>query len=127
MEVDEDARDVAQRVLAHAAVTTDPGRRIEGAKELLENTGGSGAESREQLASHLLAMASLLRDAEAVSAGADGALIADPGAQPALERIADAYRGERGVRAFEAVDRALRALSGNAGVKVVADWLVLQL
>jgi hypothetical protein len=38
-----------------------------------------------------------------------------------------AYQGERGVRAFTAVDRALTALDRNAGAKVVADWLVLQL
>jgi DNA polymerase-3 subunit delta' len=127
VEVDGEARDVAQRVLAHAAATTDPGRRIDGAKELLEKTGGSGAENREQLTSHLLAMASLLRDAEAIAAGADAALVAGPDARPAIERLAATYRGERGVRAFEAVDRALRALGGNAGVKVVADWVVLQL
>jgi DNA polymerase-3 subunit delta' len=126
VEVDVEARDVAHRVLSHAAATTDAGRRIEAAKELLENT-AAGAEGREQLASHLLAMASLLRDAEAVSAGADAAVLADPEARPAIERLASTYRGERGVHAFEAVDRALRALSGNAGVKVVADWVVLQL
>lgn len=127
VEIDVEARDVAQRVLAHAAATTDAGRRIEGAKELLEKTGGSGVGDREQLTAHLLAIATLLRDAEALSAGADAALMADPDMHPALERLAAAYRGERGVRAFEAVDQALRALGGNAGVKVVADWLVLQL
>jgi hypothetical protein len=31
------------------------------------------------------------------------------------------------MRAFTAVDRALMALERNAGVKVVADWVVLQL
>ena len=46
--------------------------------------------------------------------------------RPALERLS-AYRGERGTRAFAAVDRALFALQRNAGVKLVADWLVLQL
>ena len=31
------------------------------------------------------------------------------------------------LRAFAAVDRALEALDRNAGVKIVADWRVLQL
>ena len=46
---------------------------------------------------------------------------------PALERLAPAFDGERGARAFAAVDRALVALDRNASVKIVADWLVLQL
>jgi hypothetical protein len=31
------------------------------------------------------------------------------------------------VRAFSAIDEALVALDRNAGVKIVADWIVLQL
>jgi DNA polymerase-3 subunit delta' len=128
VDVDAEARDIAQRVLRHAAATTDAGRRIEAAKEMVPDKAVGGAPvNREKLTSYLLAMASLLRDAEAVSAGADDAVIADPEARPQVERLAAAYRGERGVRAFEAVDRALRALGGNAGVKMVADWVVLQL
>jgi DNA polymerase-3 subunit delta' len=127
VEVDVEAREVAQRVLAHAAGTTDAGRRIEAAKDLLTNTGAGGASDRGQLASHLLAMASLLRDAEAMSAGADERVLAHADVKPALQRLAGTFHGERGVRAFDAVDRAIRALDGNAGVKVVADWLVLQL
>jgi hypothetical protein len=42
--------------------------------------------------------------------------------------LTTAYAGERGVRAFAAVDQALVALERhNAGVKLVADWVVLQL
>ena len=44
-----------------------------------------------------------------------------------LEKLAKGYGGERGVRAFGAIDEALVALDRNAGVKIVADWLVLQL
>jgi hypothetical protein len=72
-------------------------------------------------------MASLLRDIELLSTRADARALANPDVQPALERLTDAYRGERGIRAFTAVDRALVALERNAGVKIVADWLVLQL
>jgi DNA polymerase III delta' subunit len=126
-DVDVDAREVAQRVLAHASATADPGRRIEGAKELLAKTGTGGAVDRGQLTAHLLAMASLVRDIEVLATGADPAALANPDARPALDRLVPAFKGERAVKAFSAIDRALVALDRNAGVKVVADWLVLQL
>ena len=50
-----------------------------------------------------------------------------PDVRPALEQLTETYRGERGVRAFGAVDRALIAVESNVNVKLVADWLVLQL
>jgi hypothetical protein len=70
-------------------------------------------------------MASLLRDVEVLATRAN--VRAFSGAQPAAERLAPAYQGERGVRAFTAIDRALMALDRNAGVKIVADWVMLQL
>jgi DNA polymerase III subunit delta' len=122
-----EAREVAEGVLAGAAASDDPRRRIEGAKELLSNTGGGGAPDREKLSSHLRAMASLLRDVELLSTGADVRALANADVEPRLERLVHAYGGGRGVRAFSAIDRALVALDRNAGVKIVADWLVLQL
>jgi|RhiMetdeSRZDD1v2_1073273.scaffolds.fasta_scaffold70871_5 DNA polymerase III subunit delta' len=127
--VDADAREIAQHVLAQAADDDEPARRLEGVKDLLTNTGGgnSAAEDREQVASYLRAMESLLRDVEVLATRADDRALANPDVRPALERLAPAYGGERGVRAFTAIDRALMALDRNAGVKVVADWVVLQL
>jgi DNA polymerase III subunit delta' len=122
-----EAREVAQQALADAASSDDPRRRIDGAKNLLAKTGAGGASERQQLASHLRAMESLLRDVELLSTRADVRALANPDVQPALERLVRTYEGERGMRAFTAVDRALMALERNAGVKVVADWLVLQL
>ena len=122
-----EARDVAARVLAQAAGERAPARRIDAAKDLLARTGSGGAGDRAQLASHLRAMASLLRDAAVIAARADDSAGANRDVRPALERLAPAYSGERGVRAFAAIDRALVALERNAGVKIVADWLVLQL
>src|SRR5256885_8988668 len=124
-----DARDIAQRVLPRAAAEPDPARRIQAAKELLTKTGSGGAADREQLSSYLRAMASLLRDVEVLATGADVSTLANADARPALERLTSTYLRERGVRAFEAVDRALVALAAprNAAVKIVADWLVLQL
>jgi DNA polymerase-3 subunit delta' len=130
-----EARDVAVRVLG-AAAGPDRRRRLDSAKDLLAKTGGTAAGDREQLAVHLRAMASLVRDAELLSAfadapadrstRADGRALANPDVRPALERLA-AFHGERGLHAFTAIDQALVALERNAGVKVVADWLVLQL
>ena len=134
-----EARDVAERVLAHAASTTDPRRRIEGAQVLLTGTGGGGPatkERRDRLATRLSAMASILRDTELLSArgpgrpgqpGEEVRALANPDLRPALDRLASSYQDGRGRRAFAAVDRARVALDRNAGVKIVADWLVLQL
>jgi DNA polymerase III subunit delta' len=125
--IDEDARDIAKDVLAQAAATDDPGGRLEAAKDLLAKTGAGGRSDREQLASHLLAMASLLRDVEVLSAHADTGALANADVRQDLDRLVKAFGGDRGVRAFAAVDNALTALDRNAGVKIVADWLVLQL
>ena len=71
-------------------------------------------------------MSSIVRDVELLSAGADARTLANPDVRPALERLT-AFGGQRGVDAFAEIDRALAALDRNAGVKIVADWLVLQL
>ena len=124
-DVDEAARTVAQRVLVHASSASD-GARLESTKDLLSGTGSNPAGDREQVNAHLRAMASLLRDIEIIATHADQPL-ANAELKSSLERLVPAYGGERGVRAFAAIDRALAAIAGNTGIKVVADWLVLQL
>jgi DNA polymerase-3 subunit delta' len=126
-EIDAEAREIAQDVLAQAAATDDPVRRIDAAKDLLAKTGAGGRSDREQLASHLHAMASLLRDVEVLATRADVDVLANADVRPDLDRLTDAFGGDRGMRAFSAVDRALTALDRNASTKIVADWLVLQL
>jgi DNA polymerase-3 subunit delta' len=118
-------REVAVRVLAQAAASDDPARRLDSAKHLLAGTGG-GASDRAQLASGLRVMASLLRDVAVLGTGADRRALANPDAVPALEPLS-AFHGERGVRAFGSVDQAISALERNASVKIVADWLALRL
>jgi DNA polymerase-3 subunit delta' len=122
-----DARETALRVLSQAAA--NDGRRrlsLEGAKDLLGKTGAGGASDREQLAVHLRAMSSLVRDIELLGTGGPAHLLANPDVRPALDRLSP-YRGERGVRVFAAIDRALAALDRNAGVKTVADWVALEI
>ena len=121
-----ESRELAQRVLEKAAAQNDPARRVEQAQHLVTKP-PAGVSERDQLATHLRTMAVLLRDVELVATGADARGLANADVRPALERLATVYGGERGTRAFAAVDRALFALDRNAGVKLVADWLVLQL
>jgi hypothetical protein len=71
-------------------------------------------------------MASLLRDVELIGAGGGRQELGNPDVLAAIERL-KGFAGERGVRAYAAVDKALLALRRNAGVKIVADWIVLQL
>jgi DNA polymerase-3 subunit delta' len=120
-----DARDAAMRVLGYAVASDDPRRRLEGAKELLTKI-SSGPE-RAQVATTLRALSSLLRDISILSAKGDRATLANADLETALGRMTTVLGGERGVRAFQAVDQALVAVDRNAGVKVVADWLILQL
>lgn len=125
-ENDTDVRDVAYRVLVHAATSDDGRRRIESAKELIPKAAPGGPSERDQLALYLRAMASLLRDVEVIDSGADPAILANGDMRTALDRLT-AFNGERGRQAFLAVDRALAAIGRYANAKVVADWLVLQL
>jgi DNA polymerase-3 subunit delta' len=120
-----DARGAAIRVLELAKATDDGRRRLDLAQALLPKTSGGSAADREHVAVKLRAMASLLRDAEVLSTSATAPL-ANPDVRPAIENLS-AFRGERAIRAFTAVDQALVALERNAGIKTVADWLVLQL
>ena len=125
--VDVEAREIAGRVLTEVASTPDPRRRLDAAKDLLTNTGAGGASDRSQLAATLHAMASLLRDVAALASRGRSDHVANRDAQPVLDRLVHAYEGSRTVRAFAAVEAAIAALDRNASVKIVADWLVLEL
>jgi DNA polymerase-3 subunit delta' len=121
-----ESRDIAARVLLHATSGEQARHRLEGTKELLAKTGAGGAQDREQLSGHLRAMATLIRDVAVLGAGDDTIALANADLRTDLQRLA-AFRGERGLRAYAAIDRALAALDGNASTKIVADWIVLQL
>ena len=86
------------------------------------------ASDREQMASCLRALASLLRDLGIVATKADRRTLANGDLESELEKLTGTFDHNRSLRANAAVDEALAALErNNASPKVVADWLVLQL
>jgi DNA polymerase-3 subunit delta' len=117
------ARRTAQQALQRAAATPDPRRRLDAARDIA----GKGAAERAEVAQRLRALGSLLRDLGVLSTRADERWLSNADLKTALQALQAAYDGERLVRAFTAVDRALAALERNASPKIVADWLVLQL
>ncbi len=119
-------RGLAMGLLQHAAGRADSQSRVQAASAL--HSGGSKKERiREDVAIVLRLMASMLRDLEAINAGADRAVLANPLLTGDLEALARAYAGDRARAAFGAVDRALTALERNAGTKVVTEWLAVQM
>ena len=119
-------RELAMGLLQHTASRTDTQSRVQAASAL--HTGGSKKErTREDVAIVLRMMASMLRDLEAINAGADRSVLANPLLTSDLESLARAFSGDRARSAFGAVDRALTALERNAGTKVVTEWLAVQM
>ena len=116
------ARHAAAALLAQVASATDPRQRLAAAKTL-----GGDKLDREQLGSRLRLVSSMLRDLSILLSRADARALANADLQPDLERLTRSYDGERTVRAFSAVDRALDALDRNASPKIVADWLAFQI
>ena len=121
-----EAREDARRLLQQAAKTDDPARRLDAAKDL-SGTKGTSASDREQMATCLRALASLLRDLGILATGADRRTLANGDLESQLEGLTSTFDHKRSLKAYAAVDEALAALERNASPKVVADWLVLQL
>jgi len=121
-----EARQEAGRLLQHAARVSDPGRRIDAAKDLVTTKAGATAE-REQLAACLRALASLLRDTSILALGGDRRMLGNADLESTLMTLSRTFDGRRSMLAYTAVDEALAALAKNLSPKVVADWLVLQL
>ena len=87
----------------------------------------TGSRDREYLGIRLRALASLLRDLGLLAIGAGTPPLANADIAADLQRLSSAFDRERATRAFAAVDEAIAALERNAGPKVVADWVVLQI
>jgi DNA polymerase III subunit delta' len=117
-----DAREAAARLLQAAATSADPRRRLNGAKML-----AGGGSDRDDLARRLRAVSSLLRDLAVLLSRADDRALANADLKPQLQSLLRSFDGDRALRAFSAVDRALSALDRNASPKIVADWVALQI
>jgi DNA polymerase III subunit delta' len=125
----DDVRTALCRTLRDVAEAGDDRARLGSAKDLAggRRTGSSPAVGREDLATRLVALGSLLRDLAVLSTRAQGSALANLDLTSELEGLTRFYGRDRTLRAFAAADRALAALRGNASPKIVADWLVLQL
>jgi DNA polymerase-3 subunit delta' len=119
-----EARKAAAAMLQTVASGTDPRRRLEGAKALA----GAGRDiGRDELARRLHAVSSMLRDIGILLSRADERWLANADLNAQLKGLLRSFDGERALRAFSAVDRALAALDRNASPKIVADWLAFQI
>lgn len=119
-------RETALLVLQQAAGSTAAQSRLHAAAAIVAGT-SKKERPRADIGLVLRLLASMLRDLEVLNAGADQRLLANPAIAGDLVPLQRAYTGERTREAFQAVDRALMALERNAGAKVVAEWLSLQL
>jgi DNA polymerase-3 subunit delta' len=120
-----EAREAAAELLETVAASRDPRRRLDGAKSL---SGAARAGSdRDDLARRLRALSSILRDLGILLSRADERALANADLRPRFERLLRSFDGDRALRAFAAVDRALMALDRNASPKIVADWLAFQI
>jgi DNA polymerase-3 subunit delta' len=118
-------RDLAMELLQRTAGRTDAQAKLQAASALI---GPQKKErSRQELAVILRFTSSMLRDIEALNAGADSSLLANPVVARDLTALARAFTGDRAQEGFAAIDRALVALEANAGVKVVAEWLAVRM
>ena len=118
-------RDLAMRLLQQTAGRADTQARLQAATSVV--AGLSKKEERADFMAVLRLAASMLRDIEALNSGADQRVLANPLLTDDLSTLARAFAGDRARTAFGAVDRALTALERNAGTKVVAEWLAVQL
>src|SRR5262245_29272841 len=103
-----DARDAAMQLLQTVFSSTDPRRRLDGARTL---AGGvrAGAD-RDELARRLRALATMLRDILLLKAPADDLWLANADLKPVFKKVLHAFDAERALRGYAAIDKALDAL-----------------
>ena len=120
-----EAREAALQLLELVADEPAPARRLQASAGL--PGAGRGKADRDALGQSLAALASLLRDLGALAARADQRALANADLGKKLERLLRGFDGDRVLRSFAAVDKAVDALGRNASPKIVADWLVFQI
>jgi DNA polymerase III subunit delta' len=117
-----EARESAIGMLKALASAHDPRQRLAASRLL-----GRDKTDRDELGRRLRLVSSMLRDLGVLLTRADERSLANADLKPGLQRLVTAYDGDRTVRAFSSVDRALAALDRNASPKIVADWLAFQI
>jgi len=118
-------RELAMHLLQQTASTGIAATRLQAAAALV---GPPRKErSRQEIAVILRMASSMLRDIELLNTGSDQTALANLTLADALGALARPFAGARARAAFVAVDRALDALARNAGTKVVAEWVSLQI
>jgi DNA polymerase III subunit delta' len=120
-----EARDAALQLLQTVSGSSDPRRRLDGARTLA-SAGRAGAD-RDELSRRLRAVATMLRDIGLLRSTGDERWLANEDLKPMLKKLVSAFDPDRALRGFAAVDRALDALDRNASPKIVADWIAFQL
>ena len=120
-----EARSAALHLLQVVAGHPPPARRLMGAGGL--PGAGRGKADRDALSQSLRALGTLIRDLGVLGARADPRALANADLKGTLEPLLKAFDGDRVLRAYAAVDRALAALDRNASPKIVADWLAFQI
>jgi hypothetical protein len=113
-------REAAIALLASAARETTAGR-LRAADKLVPKA-SSKRRPREAVGARLAIMTSVLRDLAAVSVGAR-----DIDLDPEIAGLRHGYDARRATAAFFAAAEAQVWLEGNAGPKIVADWVALHL
>jgi DNA polymerase III subunit delta' len=116
-----EAREAAVSMLGTVAHASNPMQRLAAARAL-----GRDKVDRDELSRRLRLVSSVLRDLGVLQAQAADRMLAHGDLKPALQRLLPAFEGDRAVRAFSAVEKALDALDRNASPKIVADWLAFQ-
>ncbi|MBP1636836.1 MAG: dnaX 2, partial [Acidobacteria bacterium] len=116
------ARDAALGALRAASGPASWPEKLRAAASLVPRSGSSG--EREELATRVRLLATLVRDAALVAEGGGGEELANGDLAGEIERIAASFDADRSVRAFAAADVALAALRRNASPKIVGPWLV---
>ena len=118
-----DTRAAAQLLLM-AAAAPDLATRLAAAKAVI---GTKPERTRQELASVLRLASSLVRDVAVVHAGGDRRLLANADLDDGIDRLSRALAPAVARKAFGTIDRALAALARNAGPKLVAEWMVVEL
>jgi DNA polymerase III subunit delta' len=121
-----DARAAALSALQTAARASSPKARLQAAAGLMAGKASSAGE-REELATRITMLASLLRDLALVSQAGDPGGLANGDLADELGELGGSFGSERALQAFAAADRAVAALRRNASPKVVAAWLSVHL